>query len=86
MNELFSVYQFFPDDNCECFKAHVNAEEAVKAAKHLSSSVGAQIGTTRRVIITDSGDSAVFEWKYGEGVTWPTPADRAKAREERDNA
>lgn len=71
MNELFSVYQFFADETYERVRRQVPAEEAVKAAQHYSASVGAQLGTTRRVIITDTGDSTVFEWKFGEGVVFP---------------
>jgi hypothetical protein len=51
----------------------VGAEEAVMAAKHYTTSVGARLGLTQRVIITDGGDFTCFEWKYGEGVTHPPP-------------
>lgn len=67
----FSVCQFFADDSYEYVRRFVPAEEAVSVAKHYTQSVGAQIGSTRRVIITDGGDHTVFEWKYGEGVTFP---------------
>lgn len=72
--ELFSVYQFFRDGTHEKVREDVGAEEAVKAAHHYSRNVAAAMGMTRRVIITDSGDSTVFEWKYGEGVTFPPEA------------
>jgi hypothetical protein len=29
------------------------------------------MGITERVIITDGGDSTVFEWKKDEGVVFP---------------
>lgn len=74
MSDLFSVFQFFLDDTYECVRERVGAEESVEAARHYCSSVGAQIGTTRRVIITDTGDHTVFEWKYGEGVIFPPEA------------
>ncbi|MGH8258810.1 MAG: hypothetical protein ACREUG_03870, partial [Steroidobacteraceae bacterium] len=74
----FSVYQFFPDESYECVREGVRAEEAVQAAKHYCTSVGAKLGTTRRVIITDGGDSIVFEWKHGEGIVFP-PQCRAPA-------
>lgn len=67
----FSLYQFFPDDSYELVLDYVDAETAVVAAERLSRSVGAKIGTTRRIIITDGGDHTVFEWKHGEGVTFP---------------
>jgi hypothetical protein len=78
-NERFSVCQFFPDGDYEYYARELVAEEAVKTAKRLTETVGARIGTTRRVIITDDGDCCVFEWKYGEGVTFPTPEERRTA-------
>jgi hypothetical protein len=68
----FSVCQFFWDDTYEYVNRFVGPEEAVNAAHSLCHSVGARIGTTRRVIITDGGDLTVFEWKHGEGVVFPT--------------
>lgn len=67
----FSVCQFFKDGSYEYVRRFVSAEEAVNAAKHYTESVGARMGMTRRVIITDGGDSTSFEWKFGEGVTYP---------------
>jgi hypothetical protein len=67
----FSVWQFFEDGTYEPVRRYVDAEEAVKAARHYCSSVGARIGTTRRVIITDGGDFTNFEWKFGEGIVYP---------------
>jgi hypothetical protein len=66
----FSVCQFFPDGSYEYVRRFVDAEEAVKAAHHYCHSVGAKIGTTVRVIITDGGDCTNFEWKYGEGIVF----------------
>jgi hypothetical protein len=64
MSEEFSVYQYFPDESYERVKSFVSAEEAVRAAYHCATSVGAKIGTTRRVIITDGGDCIAFEWQF----------------------
>lgn len=69
--ELFSVCQFFPDGTHEYTRRHVPAEEAVKAFQHYSTSVGARLGTTTRVIVTDSGDSITAEWEHGKGITFP---------------
>ena len=70
--ELFNVYQFFRDDSWERVREHVPAQEAVRAAHHYCSSVGARVlGTTVRVIITDMDDFTCFEWRRGEGVVFP---------------
>lgn len=67
----FNVVQFFDDGTSEYVRRHVDAKEAVETAKLYTESVGARIGTTVRVIITDDGDMTNFEWKRGEGVTYP---------------
>ena len=64
----FSFVQFFENGQYEYVRRNVSPEEAVKAAKHYCTSVGAKIGTTVRVIITDGGDFTNFEWKFGEGI------------------
>lgn len=68
---VFSVYQFFQNGSYERVRRHVPAEEAVQAAKHFCTSVGAQVGTTVRVMITDGGDCCVFEWHRDKGIVWP---------------
>jgi len=67
----FSVVQFFPDDTHETICAFVDARTAVETAKSYTDRPAALIGIIRRVIITDGGDYTVFEWKFGEGVTYP---------------
>lgn len=67
----FSVYQFFANDTYEEVLRFVDAKTAVERAHALTLSVGGRIGTTARVIITDGGDFTCFEWKFGEGVTFP---------------
>jgi hypothetical protein len=67
----FSVYQFFPDGTSEHIRSHVSPEEAMNVALHYCTSVGARLGTTRRVIITDAGDCTNFEWTFDEGITFP---------------
>ena len=70
----FSVCQFFEDGTYEYVRRMVGAQEAVEASKHYTTSVGARLGLTRRVIITDGGDCINFEWKFGEGITYPPRA------------
>lgn len=67
----YSVYQFFADDTHEHVLDSASAVDAVNRATSLALSVGGQIGTTRRVIITDADDCTVFEWRHGEGVVFP---------------
>lgn len=67
----FSVCQFFEDDTYEYVRRYVSAEEAVKAAVHYTSSVGAKLGVIKRVIITDGDDYINLEWVFGKGVTYP---------------
>ena len=69
--ERFSVYQFFADGSYEQVRELVPAEEAVKAAHHHTHNVASKLGMVERVIITDGGDDCCFEWKRGEGVTFP---------------
>lgn len=70
-DELFSVYQFFPDGQYEKVREHVNIKQAMDAARHYCTCVAARIGTTVEVIICDGEDLRIFEWKFGQGVTFP---------------
>jgi hypothetical protein len=78
MENEFSVYQFFNDGKYERVRNHVSAEKAMKAFQHYTTCVGARIGMISRVIITDGGDFTNMEWKYGEGIVFPTKEDLAK--------
>jgi hypothetical protein len=72
-DELFDVCQFFPDGTYEYHSRNLPAKDAVEAMKRCTETVGARLGTTVRVIITDGGDSTVAEWIFGQGLTYPTP-------------
>ncbi len=76
----FSVWQFFPDDSGECIRRGVGAEEAVNTAKDFSERPAAKLGMIRRIIITDGGDYCCFEWKFGDGVTFPPRARQRQVR------
>jgi hypothetical protein len=71
----FSVYQFFdsedPDAMHERVRTFVPLAEAKAAAKHYTTNVAVKMGITKRVIITDSGDLTIFEWKASAGITYP---------------
>lgn len=87
MSGEFSVYQFFPDETYEKVRSNVDATTALEAARHYIHSVGAKIGTTVRVIITDGGDSCCFEWVKGKGVVFPKEehVERKESLEDRTN-
>jgi hypothetical protein len=71
-DERFDVWQFLSNGLHEKVRGGVSAEEAVKAAGHYAHNVAAQVlGIVERVIITDADDYCAFEWKKGEGVTFP---------------
>lgn len=73
MENEFSVCQFFEGGSYEYVRRYVSAEEAVTAFQHYTTSVGARIGTTQRVIITDGGDCTNMEWAHGKGIVFPKP-------------
>ena len=67
----YSVCQFFEDDHYEFVRRFVGSKEAVETAIHYATSIGARLGTTNRVIITDGGDCCCWEWKFDKGITFP---------------
>lgn len=75
--ERFNTCQFFANGDYEYVRRVVPAEDAMKAAMHYITCIGAQVGTTVRVIVTDMDDCIVFEWKREEGITHP-PDERGK--------
>ena len=85
MENEYKVCQFFPDGNYEYVREWVSAEEAGKAFQHYTTSVGAKLGTTVRVIITDGGDSINAEWQFGKGITYPPPEELERIRRERES-
>lgn len=74
VEERFHVYQFFVNGKYERVREFVGAKEAVEAARHYTSSLAVAFKVIDRVIITDMGDNCVFEWKAGEGITFPPEA------------
>ena len=67
----FSVWQFFENGAQERVREWVDHIDACLAFYHYTHNVAANMGITRRVIITDGGDFTNAEWKYGEGNTYP---------------
>lgn len=71
MDEQFSVYQFFMDGSYEQVCHLVPSERAADVFARYTMTLGAQLGTTVRVIITDGGDCICMEWEFGKGITFP---------------
>src|SRR5262249_50408574 len=67
----FSVVQYFADGSHEYVCRNVSALEALRSAADYSQSLSAQMGNTRRVIVTDGDDRVVLEWENGKGVNFP---------------
>ena len=71
-DDRFNVVQFFADGSQELALVSEPADKAVPTAVSLASSVGAQIGNTKTVIITDSTDKINWHWEYGQGIVFPS--------------
>ena len=73
--ELFNVCQFFIDGTYEyaCRPAWRAGSRLMRRGTTPTMPAACGCGL-ERVIITDTGDSCVFEWKLGEGVTFPPEA------------
>lgn len=69
--EFFSVYQFFESGKWERLKHRVPEKEAIETAYELTLGPAAKLGLIKKVLVTDSGDIGVFEWRHGEGIVWP---------------
>jgi hypothetical protein len=76
--EQFSVQVHYDNGECHTVRRFVSAKEASRAFAYYTSSLGAQLGVTTRVIIIDSSDCMVREWKLEQGVTFPPARGRRK--------
>jgi len=68
----FSVCVFYPGGTYEYVKRWIKAEEAVRTFREWTESNMAKRGHLARIIVTDGGDCTNMEWKFGEGITYPT--------------
>jgi hypothetical protein len=70
--DLFKVRQSFKNDFYEDVLDEGDAQTAVYRFIQCCTSVGAKLGTTRRVIIVcKTDDTTSMEWLYEEGITFP---------------
>jgi hypothetical protein len=77
-HEQFSVCVCYDNGERQTARRFVSAKEACRAFQYYTSSLGAQLGLTMRVIIIDSCDCMVREWKFEQGVTFPPPRGKRK--------
>lgn len=68
----YSVYWWDQDNHQHTEMQWQFPKRCAEACKRLTQGPAAMLGMVDRVIITDGGDCIVFEWKKGEGITWPT--------------
>lgn len=69
--EAHSVYIFFPDGTSHCEGRNLDALPAIQRARSFINRPAAKLGVITRIIVTDRGGATNFEWKYGEGITFP---------------
>jgi hypothetical protein len=69
--EEFSVWVFWPDESHFALARFIGAEHAVRMARLATRGWPARCIDASRIIITDGGDHTCFEWRRGEGVTFP---------------
>jgi hypothetical protein len=72
MADTFRVVIFFPDEFWHEEANGLSAEEAIKLAYRITQRPAVALGIIARIIVTDPDDYCVFEWKHGQGVTFPT--------------
>jgi DNA-binding IclR family transcriptional regulator len=73
----YSVFYYSSPDLGNQYLAECQHETLAVASKwfrHHMTNVCAQTGMTVRVVMTDSDDYIVAEWKYGQGIVWPEEA------------
>lgn len=70
--ELFTVWLISPDDWWVKAAEGLPAKLAVDYAYWMTQTQEAHADEIQRIIIADEGNHKVFEWKFGEGVTFRT--------------
>jgi hypothetical protein len=66
----FSVCFSFQDGTVRNFVRGTDCQTAIRRAKEITEWPGAQDGSIKRVIITNGNNDPIFEWTYGQGVTF----------------
>lgn len=66
----YSVYTFDRDGYSTRELSFVSAKQAADWARWLTEERAARSGEISMIRITDGGDYTVFEWRFGQGVTF----------------
>ena len=82
MGGQFSVRLYYDNGEQKDVYRFVSAQEASRGFQYYTSSLGARLGSTVRVIIIDGDDCMVREWKLEEEVTFPPPRRRERQGQE----
>lgn len=67
----FSVAISDANDSWEYTRRWVGAKESVEAFFHYCTSVGARMGFTTEVRLTDRGDDCNMQWRFEKGIIFP---------------
>ena len=78
--ELFTIWQVSADDSRVRAAEGLPAKLAVDYTHWLTQTQEACDGEIHRIIITNEGSDMVFEWIFGEGVTFQSSEMRALHR------
>ena len=69
--ERFNVVQYFADGSYEYVRKNILIEEAKDVLGSCIKSVGARMGTTVKILMTDMMDFTLFHWEHGKGIIFP---------------
>lgn len=67
----YSLYIFDEDGRSIRPYLLIGLNEVMASTMQLITSPLAVTGMFHRIIITDGGDSTIFEWQYGKGIVYP---------------
>jgi hypothetical protein len=69
--EQYSVWLFRDDGFHAPACRWVKLRAAMEIATHCARHANTRHEDFVRVIVTDGGDSTIFAWELGKGITWP---------------
>ena len=72
MGEQFAVLLFLHDGKRRYGRRFVSAQAATRAFEFYVRNINARDARIVRVVVTDLHDCILREWKFGQGVTFPS--------------